>query len=79
MTGSGGTEPLIPAEPGGSMWVRVQPGLLREIQNSQGYTEKSYLKKVSKNKKKTDKIEFSPAALCPASPLQQHLVTVYAP
>lgn len=44
MPGCGGTEPLVPAAPGGSMWVWVQPGLLSEIQNSQGDTEKSCLK-----------------------------------
>lgn len=50
MPGSGGTEPLIPAEPEWSMWVWVQPGLLSEIQNSQGYPEKSCLKSKQEQK-----------------------------
>jgi hypothetical protein len=32
--------------------VRGQPGLQSEFQDSQGYTEKSYLKKKKKKKKK---------------------------
>jgi hypothetical protein len=33
------------AEAGGSLWVRGQPGLQSEFQDSQGYTEKHCLEK----------------------------------
>jgi hypothetical protein len=37
----------------GDFWVRGQPGLQREFQDSQGFTEKPCLKKPKKKKKKT--------------------------
>jgi hypothetical protein len=47
--------PLIPAlkrQRQADIWVRGQPGLQSEFQDSQGYTEKPYLKKKqNKNKK----------------------------
>jgi hypothetical protein len=36
-------------------WVRGQPGLQSEFQDSQGYTEKPWLKKKKKKKKKSRK------------------------
>jgi hypothetical protein len=47
--------PLIPAlgrQRQADFWVRGQPGLQREFQDSQGYTEKPYLKKQKTNKQK---------------------------
>ena len=38
----------------GNFWVRGQPGLQREFQDSQGYTEKPCLEK-PKNQKQTNK------------------------
>jgi hypothetical protein len=35
-------------------WVRGQPGLQSEFQDSQGYTEKPCLKKIKNNNKKND-------------------------
>jgi hypothetical protein len=40
------------AETGGSVGVRGQPQLQSKFQDSQGYTEKSYLKKQPQNKNK---------------------------
>jgi hypothetical protein len=45
--------PLIPAlgrQRQADFWVRGQPGLQREFQDSQGYTEKPCLKKPKTNK-----------------------------
>ena len=39
----------------GRFWVRGQPGLQSEFQDSQGYTEKLCLKKQNKTKKQTEK------------------------
>jgi hypothetical protein len=36
-------------------WVRGQPGLQSEFQDSQGYTEKPCLEKQNKTKQKTNK------------------------
>jgi hypothetical protein len=55
--------PLIPAfgrQRQGDFWVRGQPGLQSEFQDSQGYTEKPCLKKIrqkqqQKNQKRTKK------------------------
>jgi hypothetical protein len=50
--------PLIPAlgrERQADFWVWGQPGLLREFQDSQGYTEKPCLKKKKKKRKKERK------------------------
>jgi hypothetical protein len=47
--------PLIPAlgrQRQVNFWVRGQPGLQSEFQDSQGYTEKPCLKKTKTNKKK---------------------------
>jgi hypothetical protein len=46
--------PLIPAlgrQRQADFWVRGQPGLQSELQDSQGYTEKPCLKKPKKKKK----------------------------
>ena len=44
--------PLIPAlGRQADFWVRGQPGLQREFQDSQGYTEKPCLEKTKKKKK----------------------------
>jgi hypothetical protein len=46
--------PLIPAlrrQRQADFWVRGQPGLRSEFQDSQGYTEKPCLKKPKKEKK----------------------------
>jgi hypothetical protein len=45
--------PLIPAlgrQRQKDFWVRGQPGLQSELQDSQGYTEKPYLEKPKKKK-----------------------------
>jgi hypothetical protein len=45
--------PLIPAlgrQRQADFWVRGRPGLQSEFQDSQGYTEKTYLKKLNKIK-----------------------------
>jgi hypothetical protein len=34
------------AETGGSLWVQGQPSLQSKLQDSQGYKEKPYLKKI---------------------------------
>jgi hypothetical protein len=50
--------PLIPAlgrQRQTDFWVRGQPGLQSEFQDSQGYTEKPCLKKQNKTKQKTKK------------------------
>jgi hypothetical protein len=50
--------PLIPAfgrQRQVDLWVRGQPGLQSEFQDSQGYTEKSCLEKPKKKKKKKKK------------------------
>jgi hypothetical protein len=47
--------PLIPAlgrQRQADFWVRGQPGLQSEFQDSQGYTEKPCLEKPKKKKKK---------------------------
>jgi hypothetical protein len=47
--------PLIPAlgrQRQANFWVRGQPGLQSEFQDSQGYTEKPCLEKTKKKKKK---------------------------
>ena len=49
--------PLIPAlgsQRQADFWVRGQPGLQSEFQDSQGYTEKPCLKKKEKKRKKKD-------------------------
>jgi hypothetical protein len=49
--------PLIPAlqrQRQANFWVRGQPGLQSEFQNSQGYTEKPCLEKTKNKNKKTD-------------------------
>jgi hypothetical protein len=54
--------PLIPAlgrQRQADFWVRGQPGLQSEFQDSQGYTEKPCLQK-KKKKKKTGKQSISP-------------------
>jgi hypothetical protein len=40
----------------GDFWVRGQPGLQSEFQDSQGYTEKPCLEKPKKKKKKRERI-----------------------
>jgi hypothetical protein len=56
--------PLIPAlrrQRQADFWVRGQPGLQSEFQDSQGYTEKPCLeKKKTKNKNKTKKSFIDP-------------------
>jgi hypothetical protein len=50
--------PLIPAlgrQRQVDFWVRGQPGLQSEFQDSQGYTEKPCLKKTKQNKTKQNK------------------------
>jgi hypothetical protein len=50
--------PLIPAlwrQRQADFWVRGQPGLQSEFQDSQGYTEKPYLEKQKEKKKKEKK------------------------
>jgi hypothetical protein len=50
--------PLIPAlgrQRQVDFWVRGQPGLQSEFQDSQGYTEKPCLKKQKQNKTQTKK------------------------
>jgi hypothetical protein len=50
--------PLIPAlgrQRQADFWVRGQPGLQSEFQDSQGYTEKPCLEKPKKKKKKKKK------------------------
>ena len=50
--------PLIPAlgrQRRADFWVRGQPGLQSEFQDSQGYTEKPCLKKTKQNKTKQNK------------------------
>jgi hypothetical protein len=42
----------------GSFWVRGQPGLQSEFQDSQGYTEKPCLKKQNKTKQNNHTIVF---------------------
>jgi hypothetical protein len=49
--------PLIPAlgrQRQADFWVRGQPGLQSEFQDSQGYTEKPYLEKPKKKKESRD-------------------------
>jgi hypothetical protein len=40
------------------LWVQGQPGLQGEFQDSQGYTEKSYLEGKRKRKRKKEKIRI---------------------
>jgi hypothetical protein len=40
-----------------SFWVRGQPGLQSQFQDSQGFTEKLYLKKQKKQKQKQNKTQ----------------------
>jgi hypothetical protein len=56
--------PLIPAlgrQRQEDFWVRGQPGLQSESQDSQGYTEKPCLKKPKKKKEKKKKKHFRAA------------------
>jgi hypothetical protein len=51
--------PLIPElgrQRQADFWIRGQPGLQSEFQDSQGYTEKPYLKKPNQTKQKQKKM-----------------------
>jgi hypothetical protein len=53
--------PVIPAlgrQRQVDFWVRGQPGLQSEFQDSQGYTEKPCLKKPKKEKKKYEQMDL---------------------
>jgi hypothetical protein len=57
--------PLIPAlgrQRQADFWVQGPPGLQSEFQDSQGYTEKPYLKKPKKKTKKQTNKQKNPNA-----------------
>jgi hypothetical protein len=60
--------PLIPAlrrQRQADFWVRGQPGLQSEFQDSQGYTEKPCLKKTKQNKTNKKKTTTKKGACAP--------------
>jgi hypothetical protein len=66
--------PLIPAlgrQRHADFWVRGQPGLQSEFQDSQGYTEKPCLKNKIKNKKQMGISHWHPVGVCPDNGLCQ--------
>jgi hypothetical protein len=73
--------PLIPAlgrQRQVDFWVRGQPGLQSEFQDSQGYTEKPCLEK-PKNKKKKKKKKRNIKAIASGTPLPTRLYLLILP